>query len=84
MILLLSPKTSEYLISHLLHFDLFLGGLGGGRSLIVCECIFMLTKRLYWHLVTHFCYTSVLYILVDFIFDPMPSIYFKNGSTETE
>ena len=58
MILLLSPKTTEYLISHVLHFDLFLGRFEaeeeGGRFLFVCECIFMFTKRLYWHLVTVF------------------------------
>lgn len=50
----------------------------GARTLNVVY-FFMFTKRLYWHW-SPFCYTKVLCIPVNFNFDPMPSIYFNEGT----
>lgn len=45
--------------------------------------VFLSTLKIVLAFVHHFCYTSVLFILVYFIFESMPSIYFTNGSTDT-
>lgn len=78
--ILLSPNSTEYLIL----ICCILGFLSRGRQQVfICMSVFLSTLKIVLAFGHRICYTSVLFILVDFIFESMPSIYFTNGSTDT-
>lgn len=71
---LLSPKTTQYLICHLLYFDVFWGG-------IWYESVFLSTlkdTRICSQFLLTLVYLSFFYLIF------MPSIYFANGSTDNK